>query len=244
MLLGPSVTDLSVYDCVPRLRVGVDLWINAEPARSRALIEFGPQVYLSIARTLSANAAVVKHVGSANSSKRERVVPVGVGGGAQQRFGHRGRVRRQSRDARTPFVGGGQQSVMFDDLLHEPEPKRGAGIDVVPAHVVGECSLVAQAAGQRPTGADLRDQSEAAERGQRSPRVHWRRPGRKSGPTPGQLRPRAPLSAATKIVSDPAMSLAIPPNSRRIHLAHIGHSLGRAGVVRRRPASSSSHRLR
>ena len=62
--------------------------------------------------------------------ERERVVPVGVGGSSQQWFRHRNRVRRQSGYARTPFVGGGQQSVMFDDLLHDAQPKGCVGIDV------------------------------------------------------------------------------------------------------------------
>ena len=63
---------------------------------------------------------------------------------------------------------------MLDDLLHEPEPKRSARIDVVAAQVVGERALVTEAAGKRPAGADLGDQAEAAERRARSPRDHWR----------------------------------------------------------------------
>ena len=54
---------------------------------------------------------------------------------------------------------------MLDHLLHEPEPKGSAGIDVVATQVVGESPLVAQAAGERPAGADLGDQAEAAECG-------------------------------------------------------------------------------
>jgi hypothetical protein len=33
------------------------------------------------------------------------------------------------------FVGDGQQSVVLDDLLDKPEPKRGVRIDVVAAPV-------------------------------------------------------------------------------------------------------------
>src|SRR4051795_4033244 len=54
---------------------------------------------------------------------------------------------------------------MLDDLLDEPEPKRSVGIDVVTAQVIGERALVTEATGERPAGADLGDQAEAAECG-------------------------------------------------------------------------------
>jgi hypothetical protein len=94
----------------------------------------------------------------------ERVVPAGVGRGPQQRLGHRHRVCRHGGDSRAPFVGCGEQPVVLDDLLDEPQPLCGVGIDVLPAQVVGKRTLVAETAGQRPAGADLGNQTQTAER--------------------------------------------------------------------------------
>lgn len=87
----------------------------------------------------------------------ERVRPTGVGGGAQQRLGHRDHVGRQRGDSRAPLVGHGEEAIMSNDLVHQPEPLRGPGINVLAPQVIGERPLVAQASGQRSTGTDFRE---------------------------------------------------------------------------------------
>jgi hypothetical protein len=54
---------------------------------------------------------------------------------------------------------------VLGDLLNESESQCGAGIDVVTAQVERERSLVPEPTRQRPTGADLGDESESPECG-------------------------------------------------------------------------------
>ena len=122
---------------------------------------------------------------------------------------------------------------MLDDLLHEAQPLCGSGIDVFPAQVVGERTLVAEPAGQRPAGADLGNQTQAAERG------HDHRALAGDGEVAGQ-RPRQADSGRRAVERGhevgvrPGDQPGDTPELAADPAPDVGHTLGLAQLLGRR----------
>ena len=167
-------------------------------------------------RTVCWNAPVVKQFGSANSSIV--IVVSQVASAAWRRSGLAmamacgGIAAIRSHHA----IGGLHQVLGCDDFLHQPDVEGATGRQWSPARKERERTLIAQPPGQRPRRADLRHQSEPAERGhdqrllRRQDHVAGQRPGQSdSGRWPVDRRDERGVAAgdepcdAAEFVPDP-----------------------------------------
>ena len=112
-------------------------------------------------------------------------------------------------------VGGGEQVLVGDDLVHEAQSLGLGRVDVLAAGEEGERALVAEPPGQRPARADLGQQPEPPEgRDEQRPLGGDRRSqvSAKASPTPAA----GPLIAAMTALSVRAIGRTTPPKCRRI----------------------------